>query len=84
MDDKPSRRELSIPVALVLPITAAVGAALFVAFSRSTYFPSPSFYGVAAQVIPVLLVVFAVERRAVEFLSDPRAKLCRLQLFLFL
>jgi hypothetical protein len=46
--------------------------------------PVPSFYTTSAQIIPILVVAFAVESRAVSFMAQPQAKIYRAVLFLFL
>ncbi len=78
-------RQVAIPVALALPIVLALAAGVAVYFSGGDFdLPVPAFYGTAAEIIPVLILAFTLESRAVDFLADPRAKLYRVQLFLFL
>jgi hypothetical protein len=77
--------QFAIPIAFLLPLVLASASAVAVYLSDGIYtLPVQSFYGTAAQIIPILIVAFALENRAVAFLSDPRARIYRAQLFLFL
>jgi hypothetical protein len=77
-------RNVTIPVSLALPIVLAAIAGIFIYFTDEGVLPVSQFYGTAAQIIPILMVAFALERRAIEFVSDPQARIYRIQLFLFL
>jgi len=78
-------RELAIPVALLLPVVLALAAGAAAFFSGGLFrLPAQSFYGTAAQIIPILIVAFAVERRASALYSDRRTKVYRTLLFAFL
>jgi len=75
--------EAAIPISLLLPLVLAVAAGIFV-YTSDTALPVPGFYGVAAQIIPILMIAFALEGRATEQLSEPQMGIYRAQLFLFL
>lgn len=77
-------RAFAIPVSLAAPVILAVTAGIFIYLTDAGSLPVPDFYGLAAQIIPILMIAFALEGRATDLLSDPQLKLYRLQLFLFL
>ena len=66
-----------------MPLALAIlgGAFVFLVHAR---LPLPAYYGLAAQIIPILMVAFALESRATDLLSDPQMSFYRIQLFLFL
>ncbi len=66
-----------------MPLFLAVAAGTFAYFSHET-FPVSDFYGIAAQIIPILMIAFALEARATNFLSNPQVKFYSVQLFVFL
>jgi hypothetical protein len=74
---------LAIPAALVFPIVVAAVAGILIATSDGQL-PRPQFYEIAATVIPVLVVAFAVEDRAGRLFKGRRMWIYRAQLFLFL
>jgi hypothetical protein len=76
-------KQVAVPVMLVVPFALAVAAGAF-SYLSDARLPVPGFYELAAQIIPILMIAFALESRATEFLSDPQIKVYRLQLFLFL
>jgi hypothetical protein len=63
-------------------ILAIIGG--FIVYTSDAYLPFPTYYGLAAQIIPILMIAFALESRATDLLSDPQMRFYRLQLFLFL
>jgi hypothetical protein len=76
-------KQVAVPVMLVVPLALAIAAGAFTYLSNARL-PVSDFYGLAAQIIPILMIAFALESRATEFLSHPQIKFYRLQLFLFL
>lgn len=76
-------KQIAVPLALIMPLGLALIAWALV-YQSDAQFPVADFYSLAAQIIPILMIAFALESRATEFFSDPQIKFYRLQLFLFL
>jgi len=66
-----------------VPVVLAVIAGVLV-YGLHGELPVAPFYGLAAEIIPILMIAFALEGRATELLSDPQIKVYRAQLFVFL
>jgi hypothetical protein len=82
--DQPRAAGFVVPVALLLPILAAATTGIVVYSSSTSTLPKPQFYEIAATVIAVLVVAFAVEDRADRLFSEANMRVYRAQLFLFL
>jgi hypothetical protein len=76
-------RSFAVPISLLVPLVLAILGGIVVYSSRA-YLPFPVYYGLAAQIIPILMIAFALESRATDLLSDPQMRFYRIQLFLFL
>jgi hypothetical protein len=76
-------RQVAIPIALLVPLVLAIVTGVLI-YSAHGELPVAQFYVLAAQIIPILMIAFALEGRATALLSDPQIKFYRAQLFVFL
>ena len=76
-------KSFAVPISLLVPLVLAIVGGLVI-YTSDAYLPFPTYYGLAAQIIPILMIAFALESRATDLLSDPQMRFYRLQLFLFL